>query len=66
MSDASQFRDHAATVGEASSLTLPAAYANRGDGAPYEHLLWHRSHGRNFMDQANNGLQFDAATRTLS
>ena len=66
MSYASQFHDHAATVGEAFSLTLPAADANRGDGAPYEHLLWHRSHGRNLMDQAINGLRFDAATRTLS
>ena len=66
VSDTTQFKNHAATVGQAFSLTLPAADANSGDGGPYEYLLWHRGHGRNFMDQAINGLQFNAETRTLS
>jgi len=66
VSDTTQFKNHAATVSQAFSLTLPAADANSGDGGPYQYLLWHRGHGRNFMDQAINGLSFDAATRTLS
>ena len=66
VSDATQFKNHAATVGQAFSLVLPAADANSGDGGPYEYLLWHRGEGRNFMDQAINGLSFNAATRTLS
>ena len=66
VSDTSLFRNHEAVVGQAFSLTLPAADANSGNGGPYEYLLWHRGHGQNFMDQAINGLSFDAATRTLS
>ena len=66
VSDATQFKNHAATVGQAFSLTLPAADANSGDGGPYEYLLWHRGQGKNFMDQAINGLSFDATTHTLS
>ena len=66
VSDATQFKNHAATVGQTFSLVLPAADANSGDGGPYEYLLWHRGAGQNFMDQAINGLSFNAATRTLS
>ena len=66
VSDTTQFRNHAATVRQPFSLTLPAADANSGDGAPYEYLLWHRGQGQNFMDQAVNGLRFNAVTRTLS
>ena len=66
VSDATQFKNHAATVGSKFTLVLPAADANSGDGGPYEYLLWHRGHGKNFMDQAINGLSFDATTRTLS
>ena len=66
VSDTTQFKNHAATVGSQFTLVLPAADENSGDGGPYEYLLWHRGHGKNFMDQAINGLSFDAATRTLS
>ena len=66
VSDTSQFRNHDATVGEAFSLTLPAADAGSGNGEPYQYRLWHRGHNRNFMDQAINGLRFDPAMRTLS
>ena len=66
VSDTTQFKNHAATVGQTFSLTLPAADANSGDGGPYEYLLWHRGHGENFMDQAINGLSFNTTTRTLS
>ena len=66
VSDATQFKNHAATVGQTFSLVLPAADANSGDGGPYEYLLWHRGHGKNFMDQDINGLSFNATTRTLS
>ena len=62
----SQFKNHAAKVGEAFNLTLPAADANSGDRGPYEYLLWHRGHGQNFMDQAIKGLSFDATAPTLS
>ena len=66
VSDTTQFKNHAATVGQTFSLVLPAADENSGDGGPYEYLLWHRGHGQNFMDQAINGLSFNATTRTLS
>ncbi len=66
VSDTSQFRNHDATVGEAFSLTLPAADADSGNGGPYEYRLWHRGQPENFMDQAINGLRFDPATRTLA
>ena len=66
VADTTQFKNHAATVGQTFSLTLPAADENSGDGDPYEYLLWHPGHGRNFMDQAINGLSFDATTRRLS
>ena len=66
VSDTAQFRNHDATVGEAFSLTLPAADPGSGNGGPYEYRLWHRGQNRNFMDQAINGLRFDMATRTLS
>ncbi len=66
VSDTTQFKNHAAKVGEVFSLTLPAADENSGDGGPYEYLLWHRGHGKNFMDHTINGLSFNAATRTIS
>ncbi len=66
VSDTSQFKNHDTRVGQAFNLFLPAADANSGDGGPYEYLLWHRGQGRNFMDQAVNGLRFDPATRELS
>ena len=66
VADTTQFKNHAATVGQTFSLTLPAADENSGDGGPYEYLLWHRGAGQNFMDQAINGLRFNATTRTLS
>ena len=66
VSDTSQFKNHDATVGEAFSLTLPAADPGSGNGGPYEYRLWHRGQNRNFMDQAINGLRFDPETRTLS
>ena len=66
MSDTSQFRNHDATVGQAFSLTLPAADPGSGNGAPYEYRLWRPGENRNFKDQAVNGLRFDPATRPLS
>ncbi len=66
VSDKTQFKNHAAKVGQAFSLTLPAANANSGDGRPYEYLLWHRGHGKNFSDHTINGLSFNAMTRVLS
>ena len=66
VSDTSQLKNHDATVGQAFSIVLPAADEGSGNGGPYEYLLWHQGQGRNFMDQAINGLRFDPETRTLS
>ena len=66
VSDTTQFKTHNATVGAAFSMTLPAADANSGDGGPYDYLLWHKGAGKNFEDQAINGLNFNPTTRTLS
>ena len=63
VSDTSAFANHVATVGEAFSLTLPAADAGSGDGGPYEYILWKRNAGVHFGE---NGLSFDPATRTVS
>ncbi len=66
VSDTSQFKNHEATVGQPFSVVLPAADAGSGNGEPYEYILWHQGQGKNFMDQAINGLRFDPETRTLA
>ena len=63
VSDMSKFKNHDAVVGQAFSLTLPAADANSGNGGPYEYILWKRGADEQFGE---NGLTFDAATRTVS
>ena len=63
VSDKPQFMTHQATVGEAFSLTPPAAILGSGNGGPYPYILWKCDAGVHFGE---NGLSFDATTRTLS
>ena len=63
VSDKSAFKTHNATVGEAFSLTLPAADSGSGDGGPYQYILLKRGSGAAF---AENGFSFDRRTRVLS
>ena len=63
VSDTSKFRIHEAVIGEEFSLTLPAADAGSGNGGPYKYILWKRGVGVLFGE---NGLTFDARTRTVS
>jgi len=66
VTDTSQFKTHYFLVGQSVSLTLPAADADSGNGGPYDYNLWHKGEGKNFADEAINGLSFDPLTRTLT
>ena len=55
VSDASLLRNHQAVVGQAFSLTLPAADADSGNGGPYTYILRKRGDSRAFGEY---GLSF--------